>query len=98
MLLGMKYTVRVELLEGSGDDDDALWKALRPEGFERTVPGNDGTRYRLPRGEYNYDAKATANDVMDAAKRAAGKTGKAFRVLVTEVAGRSWHNLDIESS
>ncbi len=94
----MKYTVRIELLDASPDDYDTLFSALRPEGFERTVPGGDGTRYRLPPEEYNYDAKATANDVMDAAKRAAARTGKEFRVLVTEVAGRVWHNLEIEQT
>jgi len=94
----MKYTIRIELLEASADDQAALAKALRREGFEHTVPGNDGTRYRLPPGEYNYDAKATPNDAMDAAKRAAGSTGREFRVLVTEVAGRAWHNLEIEAS
>jgi hypothetical protein len=94
----MKYTVRIELLDATPDDYATLSKALRYENFEHTVPASEGTRFRLPPGEYNYDAKATATDVIEAAKRAAGTTGREFRVLVTEVAARAWHNLEIEAS
>ena len=90
----MKYTVRIELIDGSPADYETLSRAIGPEGFEHSVASNDGTRFRLPPGEYNYDAKATANDVLEAAKRAAGRTGHPFRVLVTEVAGRIWYNLE----
>ncbi len=89
-----KFPVRVELLDAEEADYDTLWDEMKAEGFKRTVKDSDGVKCRLPPAEYSYRGDATRDDVLTKAKAAAAKTGKKHRILVTESAGRTWHNLE----
>lgn len=88
-----KFTVRVELHDGRERDYTQLHEAMRDEGFSHAIRDSDGTEYYLPTAEYNFDGDAGRNQVLNAAKRAADTTGRGFEVIVTESAGRTWHQL-----
>lgn len=90
----MKHILRIELIDADDSANAALATALHREGFEHSVAGRDGQRYRLPSGEFSYDGKATVHDVLEAAQRAANTTGKKYRAVATEVAGQVWAGLD----
>jgi len=88
------FTTRVELHYARENDYEILHAEMAKEGFKRTITSSDGVTYRLPTAEYNYVGDKTRDDVLDKAKAAAARTRKEFCVLVTESAGRSWHNLE----
>jgi hypothetical protein len=88
-----RFTVRVELHDGKGEDYDVLHTAMEGEGFSRFITDEKGIRYHMPWAEYNRDAGIASNDVLQSAKRAANRTGRKYAVLVTESAGRTWENL-----
>ncbi len=91
-----KFTTRVELYgKPSWDDFDNLHKAMRKEGFFRTISfqGED-TVWQLPHAEYNCDAELTTDAIRDSAKRAAATAWTDFAILVTKAdGGRSIYNL-----
>ena len=87
-----RYTTRVELHAGTGEDYETLHAAMEAEGFTRTIASDDKT-YHLPTAEYNYDGPATRDAVLEAAKRAADQTGNRYAVLCTASAGRTWVGL-----
>ncbi len=90
-----KYTIRVELHDDpSPEDDKILHEAMEGAGFSRTFKHSDGTLYRLPDAEYNFEGDATADQVLNKAKSAAKQTDLEFSVLVTQVTLRRWHNLE----
>jgi hypothetical protein len=88
-----RYTVRVELHNAEWEDYDELHEAMENEGFSRQITSSDGKTYHLPWAEYDRETPSGRKGVLDAAKRAADTTGKAHSILVTESAGRMWHNL-----
>jgi hypothetical protein len=89
-----RFTTRVELHKATDSDYEDLHKYMAAKGFSRTITsGDDETKYRLPPAEYNRETDATRAKVLDDAKAAAAKTGRTNEILVTESAGRSWHNL-----
>ena len=89
-----KFTTRVELHSATDTDYERLHAAMEGEGFTRTISSESGT-YRLPTAEYNRDGQIDTDEVLESAKRAAGRTGKKFAVLVTESNGRTWVGLEI---
>jgi hypothetical protein len=44
--------------------------------------------------EYNYVGNASADDVLEATKASAAKTGKRYAVFVTEATRRRWVGLE----
>jgi len=89
-----RYTTRVELHAGTAEDYETLHTAMEGEGFSRSITSDDNIEYRLATAEYNYDGTATRDAVLEAAKRAAAKTGNRYAALVTESAGRTWVGLE----
>lgn len=87
------FTTRVELHDANGADYQNLHAAMQAEGFSRTIVSENGTRYHLPTAEYNFVGPLTRAEVLAKARAAAAKVRKSFEVLVTESAGRTWHNL-----
>lgn len=87
------YTTRVELHDADSSDYTKLHAAMKKQGFTQTITSDQGQVYRLPTAEYNYIGDRTRSQVLEAAKQAAGTVVKSFGVLVTESAGRTWHNL-----
>ena len=88
-----RYTVRVELHDAAGDDYDDLHAYMEQEGFLRYITDVNGKKYQLPTAEYNIETNKDRSTVLEKAKRAAANTGHKYMVLITESAGRSWHNL-----
>jgi len=87
------YTTRVELHDAESDDYTRLHAAMKKQGFTQTITSDKGTVYPLPTAEYNYIGDRTRSQVLEAAKQAASTVVKSFGILVTESAGRTWHNL-----
>lgn len=88
-----KYTVRIELREAEREDYSVLYEEMEARGFTDTITSSNGVTYQLPDAEYNYEGKATREEVLAMARSAAEETGVEYSVLVTESAGRTWHNL-----
>lgn len=85
---------RIELHDASYDEYQVLHRAMEAEGFERTITSDDGVTYHLPTAEYYRTVELTRQQVLEAAKRAAAKTGKRFGAIVTESRGSTWNGLD----
>ena len=87
------YTTRVELHDAVSGDYTKLHAEMKKQGFKQTITDSKGTVYNLPTAEYNYIGGRTRAEVLAAARAAAGIVRKSFGILVTESAGRTWHNL-----
>jgi hypothetical protein len=90
------FTTRVTLHKVKEDSEvyTELHDYMEQEGFKRTITSNNDVTYHLPHAEYDFVGNITRNEVLEKAKRAAGKTKKKYSVLVTEAAGRTWNGLD----
>jgi hypothetical protein len=90
----MYYTTRVELHHASTVSDYTNLHALmQQEGFSRTVNSSDGHSYQLPPAEYLKTGTYAIADVLNAAVRAAQRTGRHSSVLVTAGAELTWNGL-----
>ena len=92
-----RFTTRVELHDGTGEDYAVLHDAMEAVGFSRFIQGSDGQWYHMPWAEYNLDANVEIVTVRDRASQAAQKTGRTAAVLVTE-GTRCWTGLERASS
>jgi hypothetical protein len=89
-----KFTTRVQLNgTPSWDDYNNLHAAMRSKGFTQTIESDDEIEYHLPHAEYNREGTMTRNQVLEDAKQAAASVWDDSSILVTESAGRTWHNL-----
>lgn len=89
-----RFTTRVELYgQPEWGDYERLHAAMRGKGFSQTIKDSDGIEYHLPHAEYNREANLSRDEVLKAAKQAAAPVWDHFCILVTESAGRTWHNL-----
>lgn len=90
----MKYTIRVELHKATWDHYALLYKAMAARGMGDVLTADDGTKWKMPPGEYTYDGTLTLDQVLAAAKAAAGTVGLKFAILVTKSDGRKWEGLE----
>ncbi|WP_434033704.1 hypothetical protein [Cupriavidus sp. a3] len=89
------FIVRLVLQDADWDDyTDVLHPAMEKQGFSKTITSDGGKTYKLPDAEYYINVDLTRQQVRERAVAAAGVTKVKFRVLVTEAAGISWHNLE----
>jgi len=88
-----RFTVRVELHDAESEEYEVLHAAMEARGFSRFIADTNGILYHLPWAEYNRDAQLTRKAILKSARQAADQTGKKYCVLVTQSAGRTWHNL-----
>jgi hypothetical protein len=88
-----RFTVRVELHEGTWDDYETLHHEMEQRGFERTITGENGETSHLPTAEYNFSGDIKRGDVLELADAAANKTDRKHGILVTESNGRTWRGL-----
>ena len=88
------FTTRVVLIDADRDEYEDLHEYMHGAGFSKTIKGQDGDVYKLPDAEYDYQGEVTLADVLAKAKAAAAKTGLTYRILVTELRGRTWANLE----
>jgi len=92
-----RFTTRVELHNGTGEDYNALHDAMESAGFSRLIQGSDGVWHHMPWAEYNLDANVAIETVRDRASQAAAATGCKAGVLVTE-GTRAWVGLEIATA
>ncbi|MCW0399675.1 hypothetical protein NB688_002756 [Xanthomonas sacchari] len=88
-----RYTIRIELHGATWDDYVEMYKYLAAQGITDIITSDDGTRYKMPPAEYNYEGGATRDQVLASAKACAAKVVHSYAVLVTEAIARSWHSL-----
>lgn len=88
-----RFTTRVELHDAASGDYTKLHAEMKKQGFKQTITDPKGNELNLPTAEYNYIGDRTKHQVLEAAKLAANSVKKSFGILVTESAGRTWHNL-----
>ena len=88
------YTTRVELHDAEEEDYETLHEAMEDRGFTRTIKRRDGTTYKLPSEEYNYEGEIKIGEVLEDAKSAAATTGLEYGILVSEAPKRRWHGLE----
>jgi len=67
---------------------------MESKGFIRTITSDKGNSYMLPHAEYNLEGDQTLDAVLELAKAATAAIDKNAKILVTQSAGRTWHNLD----
>jgi hypothetical protein len=90
------FTVRVELNAAGAEAYERLHAAMESHGFVRWVEASDGSRKRLPTGDYNLThADLDRGGVLSLALAAAAEAqaGAAPLVVVTQSVGRSWSGL-----
>lgn len=88
------FTIRVVLHDASRDDELALQRLMDEQGFSRTIGSSRTGTCRLPADEYDYEGAAVRTEVLKRVREAAECTGRSCSILVTESAGRTWHNLE----
>jgi hypothetical protein len=88
-----RYMTRVELHNATHSDYQTLHEAMESEGFERTITSDDGKTYHLPTAEYYRETNVNRSQVLESGKRAAGKTGKLYGIIVAESVGMTWNGL-----
>jgi hypothetical protein len=89
------FTTRVELHKATYDDYETLHSAMQAEGFSRLIYASDGNYYHLPTAEYDRSGELTTQQVLQAAQRAAARTGRTSAILVTEAKSRTFSGLAI---
>lgn len=89
-----KFTTRIVLHDAEWEDYSDLYTYMEQEGFTDEITSSDGTTYKLPDAEYEISGNFDLDAVMAKAKRAAVKTGKKYKVFITQSAGRKWVGLD----
>jgi hypothetical protein len=90
-----KFVVRIELygIFSNSVHYKTLANAMLRRGFSQTIHGADGSAWRLPSGEFNYEGDYTGEEVRAIAKTAVEETGLDGGVLVTEAVRRFWSGL-----
>jgi hypothetical protein len=88
-----RFTIRVELHNATWQNYVDLAKHMAAQGMVDIIKADNGTRYKMPPAEYNYEGQATLKQVMDAVKSCAARVVNSYAVLVTESNGRLWDGL-----
>jgi hypothetical protein len=81
--------IRVDLREAAEDAAayDQLKRLLNEAGFSQTIKGEDGTRFKLPRGDFRFtgDEGVTLEAVRSLARAAVDATRSDAGLLVMQV-------------
>lgn len=88
------FTIRVELHDANRQHYADMAKDLATNGITDVIVADNGASYKMPPAEYNYVGNVSAENVLDAAKASAAKTGRRYAVFVTEATRRTWVGLE----
>jgi len=89
----LSFTIRVELHDANWQHYVNLAADLAKQGITDLVTASDGVTYKMSPAEYNYEGSATIDNVLDAVRAAAERTGKKNAVFVTQASYRKWIGL-----
>ena len=89
------FTIRVLLHRAGSADYASLAQRLRAIAVVDVIRADDGTWYRLPRGEYNYEGEATSPQLMAAVTRVADEVKPPSAVQVTQAVRGGWRGLEL---
>lgn len=84
------FTVRVELHNAKSEDYEKLHESMAAQGYSRIIQDSAGTRFYLPSAEYVAIKSIACGQVRDQVVGIATSIKVNPRVLVTQVADRSW--------
>lgn len=87
------FTIRVELQGAESKHYELLGQLLSPAGISNFIQADDGTRYQLPSGEFDWVGEATKEEVLDAIQAAAEHTELPYAILISQATERIWANL-----
>jgi hypothetical protein len=87
------YSIRVELHDATWADYVNLAQFLGNNGIVDTILGDDGIRYKMSPGEYNYFGPNTFDKVYTAAVTCAAMTGRKHAVTMAAVTTWRWVGL-----
>ncbi|MCW0379063.1 hypothetical protein NB697_001909 [Xanthomonas sacchari] len=88
------FTIRIVLSDATWDEYEEMYQHLAAVGITNEITSDNGTTYRMPPAEYNYQSNATRTQILELAKVAAAKVARKYAVFVTESKGRAWYGLD----
>src|SRR4051812_34129527 len=92
----MSFMARIELHHAATPAHyNVLHAAAAAEGFSRAVRADDGREYQLPTGTYATDAHGTHAEALNAAQRAAQRTGLTYSIIVVDFTGWSGSGLPV---
>jgi hypothetical protein len=78
------FVTRVELVEGTESQYEALDQAMLGANFATQVTSAQGVSYQMPKATYfSQSATLSARDVRDLAMAAAAKTGLRYDIVTT---------------
>ena len=89
-----RYTIRVELHDADEEDYEKLHGAMEEGRFTHTIVAKDGTTYKLPSAEYNYEGEIEIGEVREKAKSAAATTNRKYAILISQITSRLWFGLE----
>lgn len=78
------HVIRVELHDANWQQYVDLHKKLQVHNITDIIVAGDGTRYKLPPAEYNYNGSLTRDQVYGLVTTAAAQVVKSYAVVVTE--------------
>lgn len=85
---------RVELQNASDNQYELLHEQMAKQGFIRTVTGDDGKVFNLPRAEYRYISELPLSTINAKAITAISLSGANGRCITVEYNSSAWYNLE----
>lgn len=89
------FSIRVELEGANSADYSALAEDLGHLGIIDVITGDNGGRYKMSPGEYNYVGSKTFDQVYSDAMACAGLIGKPYSVTMAAVTKWQWTGLEL---
>jgi hypothetical protein len=87
------FSIRVELQDGNAQHYVDMANDLARKGITDVVTSRDGTLYKMSQAEYIYEGNASIDDVLNAVRASANKTGRTNAVFVTQAIHWKWIGL-----
>jgi hypothetical protein len=89
------FTIRMVLHDyATALDYQLLSNALALNNITDVVMADNGTRWKMPPGEYQFVGNLTIQQVHNICASAANSTRKRHSILITELGGRFWTGLE----
>lgn len=88
-------TIRIELHDASWQDYINLATYLAQRGITDTITADDGQRYKMSGGHYNYVGLNSFKQVYDDAVWCVSMVGKRYGLTVSEATTIRWQGLPL---
>lgn len=90
-----RFTIRMVLHDyATANDYQVLENALAMRGITDVVAADNGTKWKMPPGEYQFIGDLTIEQVYGLCAESGTITNKRHGILITELGQRYWSGLD----